>query len=73
MLLSLGDGPEIGSLHFEDKQKPRLDMCMDHQIPHTFFFPHLIRAKLANGTSIDSNDRSPCWMVSVLSFLIFFI
>lgn len=36
---------------------------MEHKIPHTFFFPHLIQAKLNNGTIIDSNNASPCWMV----------
>ncbi|VDM96891.1 unnamed protein product, partial [Onchocerca ochengi] len=46
-----------------DNKKPRLDMCIEHKIPQNFFFPHLIQAKLTNGTVIDSNSASPCWMI----------
>ncbi|VBB30847.1 unnamed protein product [Acanthocheilonema viteae] len=46
-----------------DNEKPRLDMCTEHKIPRTFFFPHLIQAKLTNGTIIDGSNASPCWMI----------
>ncbi|VDM08815.1 unnamed protein product [Wuchereria bancrofti] len=57
------NGAEKDLVQFRNNKKPRLDMCTEHKIPHTFFFPHLIQAKLINGTVIDGNNASPCWMI----------
>ncbi|VDM99712.1 unnamed protein product [Thelazia callipaeda] len=51
--------------------KTVLDMCNEHKIPSNFYFPHLIHANLINGTVIDSNSGTPCWMVGILQDFIF--
>uniref|UniRef100_A0A915PUQ6 SRCR domain-containing protein n=1 Tax=Setaria digitata TaxID=48799 RepID=A0A915PUQ6_9BILA len=62
-LVTSGNQSETNYLLFENDEKPRLDMCTKHKISHTLFFPHLIQAKLLNGTIIDSSNPSPCWMI----------
>uniref|UniRef100_A0A914RHK9 Uncharacterized protein n=1 Tax=Parascaris equorum TaxID=6256 RepID=A0A914RHK9_PAREQ len=49
------------SIYYEE-ERPRVQMCSEHTIPESLYFPHLIVAYLPNGTAIDS-EAPPCWTV----------
>lgn len=49
---------------FYDVEKPRIDMCERHEVPEQNFFPHLIKAHLQNGSTIEAMQPVPCWAVS---------
>ncbi|VDK20441.1 unnamed protein product [Anisakis simplex] len=53
-------GSRRQSVYYEE-EKPRVEMCSEHSIPESLYFPHLISAYLPNGTAIDSEAPSPCW------------
>uniref|UniRef100_A0A0M3IPZ1 SRCR domain-containing protein n=1 Tax=Ascaris lumbricoides TaxID=6252 RepID=A0A0M3IPZ1_ASCLU len=66
----IGREQRQASIYYEEK-RPRVQMCTEHSIPESLYFPHLISAYLPNGTAIDSEAPSPCW--TVIYSLLFFI
>ena len=65
LVKSLGNGgrSKRQSAYYEE-EKPRIDMCREHELPRNLFFPHLIKLVLRKGTVIDSIMPPICWMVS---------
>jgi hypothetical protein len=52
-----------------DREKPRLDMCLEHTVPRDKFFPHLVKAHIQNGTVVDPLLAAVvCWTVFLLDF-----
>ncbi|CAD6189691.1 unnamed protein product [Caenorhabditis auriculariae] len=60
VLHGLRERREIGH---QEEEAVRIEMCSNHTVPRNLFFPHLIAVHLQNGTLIDPNLPSPCWMV----------
>ncbi|KAE9417892.1 hypothetical protein Angca_003498, partial [Angiostrongylus cantonensis] len=51
---------------FLAEEKPRADICRQHSLPAQFFFPHLLVARLRNGTLYDPLKPPPCWIAILL-------
>jgi hypothetical protein len=60
---SAGRYKRMSSTSFYDIEKPRIDMCEQHAVPDNLFFPHMIKAHLRNGSTIDSMQPVPCWVM----------
>ncbi|KAJ1365163.1 hypothetical protein KIN20_025393 [Parelaphostrongylus tenuis] len=59
----LEDGTRIKrELGFLAEEKPRADICRQHSLPAQFFFPHLLVARLHNGTLYDPMKPPSCWI-----------
>lgn len=37
-------------------------MCQQHALPDHLFFPHMIKAHLQNGSTLDPMQPIPCWV-----------
>ncbi|KIH45664.1 hypothetical protein ANCDUO_24294, partial [Ancylostoma duodenale] len=44
------------------EEKPRADICRQHSLPSQYFFPHLLMARLDNGTLYDPAIPPSCWI-----------
>ncbi|VDO43648.1 unnamed protein product [Haemonchus placei] len=44
------------------EEKPRADICRQHSLPSQYFFPHLLMARLDNGTLYDPTSPPSCWI-----------
>ncbi|PIO74911.1 hypothetical protein TELCIR_03075 [Teladorsagia circumcincta] len=44
------------------EEKPRADICRQHSLPSQYFFPHLLMARLDNGTLYDPSLPPSCWI-----------
>ncbi|KIH52296.1 hypothetical protein ANCDUO_17603, partial [Ancylostoma duodenale] len=51
------------------EEKPRADICRQHSLPSQYFFPHLLMARLDNGTLYDPAIPPSCWIVRFLLYL----
>ena len=65
LVKSLGNRGKRQAAYYEE-EKPRLEMCQHHELPRDYFFPHLIKLHLQNGTVIDPQMPPLCWMIASL-------